>query len=195
MSVLGFVLATLLLLLTPGPTNTLLAVAGGSRGFARALPLILAEISGYLLTITTVTLFAAILLSDHPNLAVALKLGSAAWVLFLAVKLWTPPEDEGLSGAAAEVVTFPRVFITTLLNPKALIVGLVLMPQGGAAIVLPYLLVFSGTVVVVASIWLAAGATLIRSVRTRYPLLVHRTIAAILVGFSSVLAGSSLGLI
>lgn len=191
----AFALAVLLLLLTPGPTNTLLAMAGGTHGFVRSTPLIIAEISGYLLTITPVTLLATSLLAEHPHVGSAIKLASATWVLFLAVKLWTPPPVDADLGGAGDAVTFRRVFVTTVLNPKALIIGLVLMPAGGLAVALPYLALFSVTVVVVASCWLAAGATLIRSLRLRYPLAVTRFAASMLLVFSSMLAGSSLGLI
>lgn len=195
MDIAGFTLATLLLLLTPGPTNTLLAIAGGARGFRASAPLIAAEIGGYLVTITPVALFAAALLSDQPLVGSVLKLGSAAWVLFLAVKLWILPGEGSLTQASAGFVTFRRVFVTTVLNPKALIIGLVFMPHSGPQIVFPYLALFSLMVVLVASFWLTAGATLLRAARHRHPMLVYRLAATILFGFSTMLAGSSLGLI
>ncbi len=49
MSLEELVLALLVLLLTPGPTNTLMALAGAERGWTRALRLIPAELAGYLL--------------------------------------------------------------------------------------------------------------------------------------------------
>nr|WP_284739370.1 hypothetical protein [Rhizobium sp. CG5] len=182
-------------MLTPGPTNTLLAIAGGARGFKASSPLIAAEIGGYLMTITPVALFAATLLSDQPLVGSALKLGSAAWVLFLAVQLWGLPADGLLAQGSAGFVTFRRVFVTTVLNPKALIIGLVFMPHGAPQIVLPYLALFSAIVVLVASFWLTAGATLLRAARHSHPTLVYRCAATILLGFSTMLAGSSLGLI
>jgi threonine/homoserine/homoserine lactone efflux protein len=44
-------MAALSVLVTPGPTNTLLATAGAGLGFRRALPLLTAELSGYFLAI------------------------------------------------------------------------------------------------------------------------------------------------
>jgi threonine/homoserine/homoserine lactone efflux protein len=43
--------AVLVLLLTPGPTNSLMLLAGAERGLTGALRLIPAEVAGYLLTV------------------------------------------------------------------------------------------------------------------------------------------------
>ena len=43
---LAFVLSVVALLAVPGPTNTLLATAGGLGGVRRAIPLIPAEVTG-----------------------------------------------------------------------------------------------------------------------------------------------------
>ncbi|MES1149390.1 MAG: hypothetical protein ABUL53_09420, partial [Bradyrhizobium guangdongense] len=51
MDVLPFILAAASLLAIPGPTNTLLATSGAGVGVARSLPLLAAELGGYLLSI------------------------------------------------------------------------------------------------------------------------------------------------
>ena len=51
-----FTLTVLLILGTPGPTNTLLATAGATVGFRRALPLLPAEAAGYLIAILAIGL-------------------------------------------------------------------------------------------------------------------------------------------
>lgn len=50
-SVVSFTLMSLALLLTPGPTNTLLFVGGATNGLKRSLGLPLAELLGYLAAI------------------------------------------------------------------------------------------------------------------------------------------------
>ncbi|MFY8099268.1 MAG: hypothetical protein ACOVOA_04835, partial [Allorhizobium sp.] len=89
LSLSAFALAVLLLLLTPGPTNTLLAVSGAARGLKASLPLIGAELGGYLTTIVPLVFLAAPLLADQPVAAVVIKLASTLWVLLLAARLWT----------------------------------------------------------------------------------------------------------
>lgn len=196
MTVLTFIAAVLVLLLTPGPTNTLLAVGGASAGFRRSLPLILAEASGYLLTITPLVTFAGPYLAAHPLAASAIKLCSAVWVLLLAFRLWTTPTAAAAAGTSPSLVTFRQVFITTVLNPKALIFGLVLIPHGTLATVLPWLGLFVILVVSAASIWLSAGAAILYRQRDGgFPPLFSRLAASVMLLFAVSLAGSSLGLI
>jgi threonine/homoserine/homoserine lactone efflux protein len=190
----AFIAAVLALLLTPGPTNTLLAVGGASAGFRRSLPLILAEASGYLLTITPLVTFAGPYLAAHPLAASTIKLCSAVWVLLLAIRLWTTPP--AATGTSPSLVTFRQVFITTVLNPKALIFGLVLIPHGPLAAVLPWLGLFVIMVVSAASIWLSAGAAILYRKRDAgFPPLFSRIAAGAMLLFAASLAGSSLGFI
>ncbi len=194
MTIPAFIAAVLALLLTPGPTNTLLAVGGASAGFRRSLPLILAEASGYLLTITPLVTFAGPYLAAHPLAASAIKLCSAVWVLLLAIRLWTTPP--ATAGTSPSLVTFRQVFITTVLNPKALIFGLVLVPHGTLANVVPWLGLFVILVVSAASIWLSAGAAILYRRRdSGFPPLLSRIAASVMLVFATSLAGSSLGLI
>lgn len=186
----SLMLAIALLLLTPGPTNTLLAIGGASAGFRRSLPLILAENLGYLVTIVPLVAFAGPFLAGHPVAASVLKLCSAAWVTMLALKLWVTPLGE--VGERA-LVTFRQVFVTTMLNPKALIFGIVLLPAATFAETLPRLGVFAVIVAFVASFWLSAGASILRLASRRFPCLFCRVAASFLMAFAISLAGSSLG--
>jgi hypothetical protein len=79
MSELAFLSAVLALLLAPGPTNTLMALAGAQAGFG-LLPV---ELLGYLTTILPLTWLGAPLLARWPVLATGLKVLAAAWVLWL----------------------------------------------------------------------------------------------------------------
>ncbi len=186
----SLMLAITLLLLTPGPTNTLLAIGGASAGFRRSLPLILAENLGYLVTIVPLVAFAGPFLADHPIAASVLKLCSAAWVTLLAMKLWVTPLGELTERG---LITFQQVFITTMLNPKALIFGIALLPNGSLVETLPRLGIFAMIVAVVAVFWLTAGASILRFASQRFPCLFCRVAASFLMAFAVSLAGSSLG--
>ncbi|WP_248298098.1 hypothetical protein [Tabrizicola sp. YIM 78059] len=146
-------LAVIALLVTPGPTNTLMLVAGAERGLAGAARLIPAELAGYLTPILPLALVGATVLAAWPGLHAAVTLTAGMWVAVLAVRLWGLP-------ATGEVgpVDARAVFVTTALNPKALIFGLVILPSPerlGAN-----LTIFAGLVVAVALLWATTGAAL-----------------------------------
>jgi threonine/homoserine/homoserine lactone efflux protein len=181
MSLLATGAALVALLLSPGPTNTLIAIGGATRGFLPALPLIGAEVAGYLAVITPLALVGRPLLDAHPELATGVRILAAAWVMVLALRLWSAPPQTG----AQRLVTFQRVLVTTLLNPKALVIALVLLPATTPLGLLPWLAGFALTVVVVASLWVAAGALLGRATAGQLPPLLRRGAAGYL-GFVAI---------
>ncbi|MCK9553042.1 MAG: threonine transporter, partial [Aquamicrobium sp.] len=52
MSFVSFVIAAIMVLITPGPTNTILAASGAAMGWRRAMVLPVAEAAGYLVAVT-----------------------------------------------------------------------------------------------------------------------------------------------
>ncbi|MFE3835721.1 LysE family translocator [Pseudogemmobacter sonorensis] len=145
-------MAILALLVTPGPTNTLMFLAGAERGALRAMRLIPAELCGYLATVLPLTLFGAAVLADRPGLRAGVALAAGIWVAWLALRLWRLPDPARVQAS----VDGRTVFVTTLLNPKALIFGLVLLPAPeGVWINLAH---FSAQVVAVACLWALGGA-------------------------------------
>lgn len=148
-------LALLALLLTPGPTNTLMAIAGAERGFARSAALIPASAAAYLLVTVPLALAGAEILAAFPALRSVVTIAAAAWVAVLAIRLWKIPSAAADAPAG---VTASGVFVTTLLNPKALVIGLVLLPS--ATSLAPRVAVLAGLVAVAASGWLLLGSLL-----------------------------------
>lgn len=147
-------LAMLALLLTPGPTNSLMLLAGAERGWPGAARLIPAELSGYLLTVLPLSLMGTTVLSDHNALRAAVTLAAAVWVAVLAVRLWRVPG----TGGAGTTVDARALVVTTMLNPKALIFGLVLLPSPDR--LAANLAIFAALVVLVALFWAGVGAVL-----------------------------------
>jgi len=189
MQPLPFALAILLLLATPGPTNTLLWLSGASAGMRRSMLLLLGELGGYLMVIIPAAGLAMPLLSAHPEIGLLLKLAAACWILFMAHALWTLKAH----GAGGRPITVGQVFLTTMLNPKALIIALVLMPQVGLVAMLPWLAGFALLTLSAGSLWISAGALLARLPKQRFgPRLPNRIAAGCLVAFSVGMAGSAL---
>ncbi len=188
-----FIFAILALLLTPGPTNTLLTVGAATRGLRASLPLLAGELFGYLVVIVPLATVAASLLEGRPALSAGLRAAAACWVLFLAMRLWRVSSAQKIRQEVSPV-TIGQVFLTTLLNPKAPIVGLVIMPHGPLTEIAPALGVFSLLVLGAGTGFLTLGG-LVGQAPVLSPRLVYRIAAFFLAVFSIGLAGSASGLI
>ncbi len=151
-----FALTVLTILGTPGPTNTLLATSGATVGIRRSLPLIPAETAGYLTSILTLGLVLGPVVAANPALALVLRTAVGVYLLWLAVKLW---QKGGLILGTGRVVTPPQIFLTTLLNPKAIVFALGVVPFGAPS-VWPYLVGFVAMLAAVALCWVALGTAL-----------------------------------
>jgi len=149
-------LACLVLLIVPGPTNALLALSGAQGGLRAGFRLTLVALGAYLAVVGPLTFLGAGLAQSAPQLMLALRLAAAFWVIRLAVKLWRLPEP----GVAPHRVRLHEVAITTLLNPKGLIFGLVILPK--TATPLPGLVVFALAVILASAVWLALGRLVLR---------------------------------
>lgn len=148
-------LALLALLLTPGPTNTLLAIAGAERGLRTTLSLMPLVLLAYLAMILPLVFIGAKALAHLPMLRPAIGLTAALWVAKLALTMWRVPKAQ-----TANDVTPARLVTTTLLNPKALIIGLVLLPAQTA--IAPRVAIFAALLLIASALWAALGASLKR---------------------------------
>ena len=180
-----FTLTVLAILGTPGPTNTLLATAGAMAGVRHSLLLLPAEAAGYLVTIVTLGTLVGPALAATPLLATILRLAVAAYLLHLARHLWR--QGEGAAGEARPV--HPRqIFVTTLLNPKAILFALAVIPFGAPGL-WAYLLGFVLLLAAVGLAWLTLGAALGRITR---PTWIPRAGASALGLFACLLVWSAL---
>ncbi len=183
-----FALTVLAILGTPGPTNTLLATAGASEGLRRSLTLIPAEAAGYLIAIAALGYALGPLVAASPAIGVALRIAVGLYLLWMACKLWRG----GRSGWNERVITPARVFLTTLLNPKAIIFALGVVPFGKLPVA-PYLAAFTAIATLVALGWIGFGALLGRAVAAKgHSRLVPRLGAAAVASFAMVMLTSPL---
>ena len=171
MTYAAFSFAVLALLLSPGPTNTLMGLAGAQNGLRKAQRLIPAELLGYLTTILPLAWLGSEVLARWQIIAIVMKLAAAGWVMLMAVRQWRMHESDG----TPDKVTAKRVYLTTMLNPKALIFGLVLLPPPGDPEFASKLGIFGVMVLTVALIWGGAGSlTRMRSSSSRRLYVVQR---------------------
>ncbi|MFC5323450.1 LysE family translocator [Bradyrhizobium oligotrophicum] len=160
MDLLTFIAAAIALLATPGPTNTLLATAGASRGARASAHLLLAEWAGYLLAILMLRMVLGPVVAAAPLVGHALRIVVVLYLLHLAVALWR----HGSGGTTdAAPVTLRRVFVTTLFNPKAIIFAFTLLPAtGDLTELLPWFAALGLSTAMIGSGWILLGATLRR---------------------------------
>ena len=185
---LTFAIAVIALLATPGPTNTLLLTAGATAG-RQALRLIPAEIVGYLISVLTIGLVIAPLTAKLPTLGIALRLLTASYLVVMAVRLW---RHTASIVAAAQLIEFRHVFVTTLLNPKALLFALSIIPLRDPDAT-SYIVAFSILIAVVSLCWIGLGIGLSRGlIPERHRSLLPRLGAAIIFGFAGYLTWAAL---
>jgi threonine/homoserine/homoserine lactone efflux protein len=187
-----FLPAAFLLLVAPGPTNTLLAAGGAARGVRAAPTLPIAALAGYLIAVFVVSVLIGRQLVASPIAFAALKIGCSLYLSYVAWTLWR----EGAEALKTQVrVGLAEVFFATLMNPKAAVVGLSIMPAFDPArpgALAPYFAGFGGVVVASSLIWIGIGAAIAR--RAQSPAaarFVRRSAALTLGAFSVVLATSA----
>lgn len=176
-----------LLLAMPGPTNTLLAVAGATADARRLLSLLAAVIGGYAVAISVLRIGLAPLVQAAPVLASLARLVVAAVLIRAAIKLW---HRDIAADAANGPATPTVVFTTTALNPKALVLAFGLLPFEHGLPVL-HLVVATALGLASALLWIGIGATIDRRLRHHSPRLVPRIGAGVLTAFAGLIGASA----
>jgi threonine/homoserine/homoserine lactone efflux protein len=193
MDFVPFIAAAASLLAVPGPTNTLLATAGAGVGLSRSLHLLAAELGGYLLAILLLRSLLGPLMVALPSIGIALRLAVTIYLVYLAARLWRHGARE-LGDRAP--VTFSRVLITTLLNPKAIIFAFTLLPLGvGVVDLLPWLSALGAQIVTIGAAWIAFGTWIGRGLGGfGRPALIYRLSAIVLVVLAGMIGVHTLGI-
>jgi threonine/homoserine/homoserine lactone efflux protein len=152
-----FVLAVLTIVGMPGPSNALLATGGATDGLRRSLPLAPAEAAGYLVSMLTLGLALGPMVATSPAVAGVLRAAVIAYLALLTARLWRRGGAIPTGGPVGPVVTPAQLFLTTLLNPKGMVLALGIMPFDAPRL-WPYLLGFLLLLAPTALGWIAIGA-------------------------------------
>ena len=189
-----FIGLVITILLTPGPTNTLLASSGIQVGLRKSFRLIPAEAFGYLISITLWGFLIGKISVHLPLLPTFLKLFSAGYILFLALRLWrtaTVSENFIQKGIRAR-----ELFVATLLNPKALLFASAIFPAiawTNPQYYVAHMLVFLLLIVPIAFFWTFIGSVLASNrISWLNQANLQRTASLVLVSFSIPLSYSAL---
>ncbi|MBD9373049.1 threonine transporter [Rhizobium sp. ARZ01] len=171
-----FLLTSTIILLTPGPTNTVLAASGAANGLWQSRLLPLAEAAGYALAISFFV-WTATLVSGVWWAMPALKVAASGWLALSAIRLWSAKSDA--RGAVGSDV-FGRVFLTTIFNPKAMIVGTMLIPHSTTEETALHVATFVLLSTLAGIGWVALGSMLPAAIRRHS----YKGAAFVLGGFS-----------
>ena len=124
---LGFMLASALIELTPGPNMTYLAILAAREGRGAGYVAVAGVALGLAILGATAALGLATLLAASPALHSILRWGGVLYLLYLAWSSWNeaddPPEVSGHSRF------FVQGVVTNLLNPKAALFFVAVMPN------------------------------------------------------------------
>lgn len=155
-TVLGFVLAVTLIELTPGPNMTYLAILAASRGRAAGLAAVAGVAFGLALVGALAALGLATVVANSRIVWETLRWAGVLYLLWLAWEGW-----QGADGHAEDVAAdggglsglFLRGLLTNLLNPKAYLFYIAILPQFvGTAVTLGRVLAFTATYVAIATL-------------------------------------------
>lgn len=182
-----FTVSVLIILGTPGPTNTLLATAGASSGFRDSLQFVIAEGAGYLISILAIGTLLEPILASSPVLTGAAQIIVGLYLFHVAWRLLR----NQVSTFQRRAEVRPRdVFVTTLLNPKASVFATSIIPFGQPTTLL-YLAAFLAQTAVVATAWIAFGATMGKTANTKgYESIIPRIGGTVLAGFATMLVAT-----
>ena len=156
---LATVSALMLLLLAPGPTNTLLFRAGVLFGLRASWKLAFIECLAYLLQVSVWGVALLYLAAYSPWALKATQLAAACYLLYVSYKLWQ--RKSSAVGPSSDRFSGLYFFWLTVMNPKGLLIVSFIAPAGTFA-TLPGYVGFMTTlalvVIPVGAAWIVLGS-------------------------------------
>jgi len=133
----AFVLASIIVLVIPGPTIVMVITQALAHGRKIALASVLGVGLGDLLATSLSLAGAGALLAASGTAFQALKFLGAAYLIYIGIKMWRAPvvlPDIGIEDGRADASTLPLSifrdsFLVTALNPKAILFFVAFVPQ------------------------------------------------------------------
>ena len=124
----GFLLITVVLLLTPGPIVTLVISTGATRGVRAALVTVAGTSTGNAVLLAAIALGLSWVLGHAVYLFELLRWAGAAYLIWLGVRAWrNAGRPHPLT--TGNHVHFWRGFLVALSNPKTLVFFTAFLPQ------------------------------------------------------------------
>jgi threonine/homoserine/homoserine lactone efflux protein len=125
----SFIVAAILIELTPGPNMTWLAVLGATRGRITALAAVAGIALGLTIAATVAGFGLTAFFNQFPGLFQALRWAGALYLLYLAWDAWRDADDKNFDTNDSPSKAFQQGLITNILNPKAYLFYAAVLPQ------------------------------------------------------------------
>ena len=185
---IAFLLFAVVAAITPGPSNLILASTGAAVGVVRGLPALFGQVVGMGVMLFLVAFGLGSLVLKNPFIVLGLKWCGVAFLLWLAWKIATAGRSEATADRVC--VGFWEAAAFQWVNPKAWLVcaaavGTYFQARAGTAVGQSVCLALLFIVAALPScfVWLAAGASVQRFLRTeRASRIVNVTMGALLGG-------------
>lgn len=130
-TLLTFAAAFAIAAASPGPGMTAVVARGLGGGFRGAFPMVIGLVLGDFVFLTAAAFGLAAIAQSFGTVFVAVKYAGAAYLLWLAYRMWTSEPDAGAVAARASEHWLRTVFAglsLTLGNPKTIVFYLALLP-------------------------------------------------------------------
>ncbi len=128
-SVLAFAFASLLIELTPGPNMTYIAMVAASEGRRTGFAMVAGVALGLAVIGVAAALGVAAIIQASPAIYETLRWAGTVFLLYLAWEGWTKPASGvGLDDGDGALRYFWRGFVTNVLNPKAALFYVTVLP-------------------------------------------------------------------
>jgi threonine/homoserine/homoserine lactone efflux protein len=146
---LAFVVFAVATLFTPGPNNVMLMSSGLSFGFEKTLPASFGVSIGFSFMVAVVGLGLGAVFAAYPVLYEILKFAGAAYLLYLAWRIWNAHSAHG--EAVAKPFTFLQAAAFQWVNAKGWVMAV------GAITTYAAIAAFPGNIILIAAIFLLLG--------------------------------------
>jgi threonine/homoserine/homoserine lactone efflux protein len=123
-----FALATLIQTATPGPGIIYLSTRTLTQGRRAGFASMFGIESGEVVWIAAAATGVAALVTTSPNALIALRLGGAAYLIYLGVRRWRRSESVEAPKPAPLGRLFAQGFVTQILNPKVTLFFVAFLP-------------------------------------------------------------------
>lgn len=123
-SLLGLVAFALVSSITPGPNNVMLLASGVNFGFKLTIPHMLGISFGFFILALASGLGVGVFLQQFPALHMVLKVVSALYLIYLAIKIARDRNINDHEGTDKKPLTFLQAALFQWVNPKAWMIAI-----------------------------------------------------------------------